>query len=124
KEEKAKLDEWASTYPNVYSLAEKFTLSTELGIIQNMDLMVTMDSSNLHMASLVGTPAVSIWCSTHSYAGFEPLGQNKSLKVEIDPSDLTCRPCSVFGNKPCFRGDYARLNWIEVNEVRAMINHV
>lgn len=122
--EKAKLDEWASANPNVYSLAEKFDLSQELGIIQQMDIMVTMDSSNLHMASLVGTPAVSIWGSTHSYAGFEPLGKNKALKVEVDPSDLTCRPCSVFGNRPCFRGDYACLNWIEVKDVRSKINQV
>lgn len=122
--EKAKLEEWASANPNVYSLAEKFALSKELGIIRQMDIMVTMDSSNLHMASLVGTPAVSIWGSTHSYAGFEPLGKNKALKVEIDPSDLTCRPCSVFGNKPCFRGDYACLNWIEVKDVRSKINQI
>lgn len=121
-EEKQKLDEWASKTPGVFSLAQKFSLSTELGVMQKMDVMVTMDSSNLHMASLVGTPVVSIWGSTHSYAGFEPLGNNKNLKVEIDPSDLTCRPCSVFGNKPCFRGDYACLNWIEVGEVRSKIN--
>lgn len=123
-EEKAKLDEWSEKNPNVYSLAEKFSLSDDLGIIQQMDLMVSMDSSNLHMAALVGTPVVSIWGSTHSYAGFEPLGKNKYLKVEIDPADLTCRPCSVFGNKPCFRGDYACLHWIEVKDVRLKINQV
>ncbi|HLW19115.1 MAG TPA: glycosyltransferase family 9 protein [Cyclobacteriaceae bacterium] len=119
-----KLDEWALKSANVHSLAEKFPLNSELGVMQKMDLMVTMDSSNLHMASLVGTPVVSIWGSTHSFAGFEPLGKNKHLKVEIDPADLTCRPCSVFGNKPCFRGDYACLQWIEVKDVRAKINGV
>lgn len=122
--EKVKLEEWASSHPLVRSLAGRFSLSEELGLIQQMDVMVTMDSSNLHMASLVGTPAVSIWGSTHSYTGFEPLGKNSELKVEIDPADLTCRPCSVFGNKPCFRGDYACLHWIEVSEVRAKINEV
>jgi ADP-heptose:LPS heptosyltransferase len=24
--------------------------------------------------------------------------------------DLPCRPCSIFGNKPCQRGDWACLN--------------
>lgn len=122
--EKVKLEEWASSHSMVRSLAGQFSLNEELGVIQQMDVMVTMDSSNLHMASLVGTPAVSIWGSTHSYTGFEPLGGNGALKVEIDPADLTCRPCSVFGNKPCFRGDYACLHWIEVSEVRAKINQV
>lgn len=122
-QEKAKLDEWAS-HPLVRSLAGRFSLKEELGVIQQMDVMISMDSANLHMASLVGTPTVSIWGSTHSYAGFEPLGGAKSLKVEIDPADLTCRPCSVFGNKPCFRGDYACLQWIEVEEVKSKIHQV
>ncbi len=122
--EKEKLEKWASGHPFVRSLAGRFSLNEELGVIQQMDLMVTMDSSNLHMASLVGTPAVSIWGSTHSNTGFEPLGESKALKVEVDPADLTCRPCSVFGNKPCFRGDYACLNWIEVADVRTKINQV
>ena len=121
--EKAKLDEWAS-HPLVRSLAGRLSLNEELGVIQQMDVMVSMDSSNLHMASLVGTPTVSIWGSTHSYAGFEPLGENRALKVEIDPADLTCRPCSVFGNRPCFRSDYACLHWIEVGEVKTKIHQV
>lgn len=119
--EKSKLDALAIKSPNVHSLAEAFSLNNELSLMQKIDLMVTMDSSNLHMASLVGTPVVSIWGPTHSNTGFEPLGDNKYLKVEIDPSVLTCRPCSVFGNKPCFRGDYACLNWIEVSDVKAKI---
>jgi ADP-heptose:LPS heptosyltransferase len=123
-EEKKKLEDLAGKSPNVFSLAGKLSLNNELALMREMDLMVTMDSSNLHMASLVGTPVVSIWGPTHSHTGFEPLGENKNLKVEIDPSVLTCRPCSVFGNKPCFRGDYACLNWIEVTDVKAKIRQV
>lgn len=122
--EKAKLDDLANKNPNVHSLAEKFSLSNELALMQKIDIMVTMDSSNLHMASLVGTPVVSIWGPTHSHTGFEPLGGNIDLKVEVDPSVLACRPCSVFGNKPCFRGDYACLNWIEVTDVKAKIRRI
>lgn len=124
KQETAQLDYFALKYDQVYSLAGKFTLERELAVMGKMDVMVTMDSSNLHMAALVGTPVVSIWGSTHSFAGFEPLGENKSRKVEIDPSVLPCRPCSVFGNVPCYRGDYACLNWIKVEEVRRKIDEV
>lgn len=124
REEIVQLDVIASKYPNVFSLAGKLSLGEELAVMQHINVMVTMDSSNLHMASLVGTSVISIWGSTHSFGGFEPLGRNKDLKVEVDPFVLTCRPCSIFGNKPCFRGDYACLNWIEVKEVRAKINMV
>ena len=123
-EEKIRLDEIADHHLNVHSIAGRFSLSQELALMQKVDLMVTMDSSNLHMASLVGTPVISIWGPTHSHTGFEPLGTNNDLKVEIDPSMLTCRPCSVFGNKPCFRGDYACLNWVEVADVKDKIRRV
>ena len=124
KTEVEKLEKLAAKYRFVNSLAGRFPLAEELNIISRMDLMVTMDSSNLHMASLVGTPVVSIWGATHSFGGFEPLGENKGRIVEIDPEVLTCRPCSVFGKKPCFRGDYACLNWIEVKDVQAKIQEI
>lgn len=123
-EEKVRLEGLAGRHPNVHSTAERFSLGHELALMQKVDLMVTMDSSNLHMASLVGTPVVSIWGPTHSHTGFEPLGRNDKLKIEIDPAVLACRPCSVFGNKPCFRGDYACLNWIEVADVKEKIREV
>lgn len=118
------LEKLAGKYQFVNSLAGKFSLAEELNIMSRMDLMVTMDSSNLHMGSLVGTPVVSIWGATHSFGGFEPLGEDKDRIVEIDPEILTCRPCSVFGKKACFRGDYACLNWLEVKDVQAKIHEV
>jgi hypothetical protein len=40
---------------------------------------------------------------------------------------LSCRPCSVFGNRPCFREDYACLNKIEskriVDKINGTLNH-
>jgi hypothetical protein len=58
---------------------------------------------------------VSVWGATHYFAGFLGYGQSEKDIVEI--SDLECRPCSVFGNKPCYRGDYACLNQIEISEI-------
>ena len=68
-----------------------------------------MDSANMHLASLVGTKVVSIWGGTHPYAGFLGWNQKESDCVQLD---LPCRPCSVYGNKPCFRSDYACMNGI------------
>ena len=74
--------------------------------------MICMDSGNMHLAALSGVPVLSIWGATHFYSGFGPYNQDKENILEIDPIDLTCRPCSVFGNKPCFRGDLACLKMI------------
>ena len=89
--------------------------TTDLQKISELELMISMDSANMHLASLVGTRVVSVWGATHYFAGFLGYGQSENDIVEI--TDLACRPCSVFGNKPCYRGDYACLNQIEISEI-------
>lgn len=81
-------------------------LREELILMAHIDVMISMDSANMHLASLVGTTVVSIWGATHPYAGFMGYNQKATNAVQ---ADLDCRPCSIFGNKPCFRGDYACL---------------
>jgi ADP-heptose:LPS heptosyltransferase len=72
---------------------------TELQFISSLDIMVSMDSANMHLASLYGVPVVSIWGGTHPYLGFYGWGQKETNAVQIE---LSCRPSSVFGNKPCY----------------------
>lgn len=109
------LSKWEQEVENVTSLAGKLSLKEELQKISELELMISMDSANMHLASLVGTRVVSVWGATHYFAGFLGYGQSENDIVEI--TDLACRPCSVFGNKPCFRGDYACLNQIEILEI-------
>ena len=97
------LGTWANRYPGVRSVAGKHSLSEELGIMRGLRLMLTMDSGNMHLASLVGTRVLSIWGATHPYAGFMGFGQRESDCIQ---RDLNCRPCSVYGNKKCRLGDY------------------
>ena len=120
-EEQAVLDRWATKYPTVTSMIGKLKMDTELNLISHLDVMLTMDSANMHFASLVNTPAVSIWGATHPYAGFMGWGQ---LTANAIQADLSCRPCSVFGQKPCFRGDYACLYGITPEQVIAKIEKV
>ncbi|MBB6463001.1 glycosyltransferase family 9 protein [Flammeovirga kamogawensis] len=106
------LEECIKEVPNSVNLAGNIKLKEELDIIELLDLMVSMDSANMHMASLRGTECVSIWGATHHYAGFLGYGQSTDNIVEISEAELPCRPCSVFGNKPCLRNDYACLDSI------------
>lgn len=103
-------------------VAGKLPLNGELALMKKLALMVALDSSNMHLATLAGTAVVSLWGGTHPYAGFRPLGRaNQELMVQIPVSELGCRPCSTFGNKPCWRGDYACLEQLEVQRVIAKI---
>ena len=77
--------------------------------MSHLDVMLSMDSANMHLASLVATPVVSVWGATHPYAGFMGWNQNPENVIQIP---LECRPCSIFGQKACLRGDYACMNRI------------
>lgn len=96
-------------YTNVHSVIGKLRLGTEMDLISNIDVMVTMDSATMHIASLVGTPVVSVWGSTHPFAGFYGFGQDPDNAVQLE---LSCRPCSVYGNKQCLYNDYRCLHRI------------
>lgn len=122
--EKQLLEEVASSFENVHSVVGKFNLEEEISLVKKLSLLVSMDSFNMHLASLLGVKAVSIWGATHSFAGFGPLNGNDKYKVEIPVNELDCRPCSVFGNKPCHRGDFACMERISVEMVREKINFV
>ena len=110
KEESGLLETWAEKYPNTKSVAGLISMQEELILMNQMNLMVSMDSANMHLASLVNTPVISIWGATHPCAGFYGFNQNESNIIQMD---FPCRPCSIYGNKPCRRGDYACLNTIK-----------
>ena len=93
-------------------------LQQELILMSHLDVMVSMDSANMHLASLVNTPVVSIWGSTHLFAGFMGWNQSMDRAVQLD---MPCRPCSIYGNKPCLRGDWACMHNIKPEVV---VEHV
>jgi len=114
KEESAILEQWASEIPNTLNMAGKYTFSEELAVMSQLSVMLCMDSANMHLASLFGVRVISIWGATHPFAGFYGWGQDSANAVS---TDLSCRPCSVFGNKPCWRGDYACMGNISTEEI-------
>lgn len=112
--EKEIAERWEEKYSNIISTIERLDIENELKLISNLDVMISMDSSGMHMASLKGIKVVSVWGATHPFAGFLGFGQKEENCIQ---ADLYCRPCSVYGNKPCFRGDLACLNMIEPKEI-------
>ena len=66
------LQTWSERYPSTVSLAGKrYGFPAELSLVSWLDVMVSMDSANMHLASLVCTPVVSVWGATHPYCGFK-----------------------------------------------------
>ncbi|WP_312822431.1 glycosyltransferase family 9 protein [Epilithonimonas sp.] len=114
-EENEILTKWEKQIPNTHSLSGKLSLKEELKKISELEVMISMDSANMHLASLMGTRCISVWGSTHHFAGFLGYGQSEDDIVHV--KDLSCRPCSVFGDKECFRGDYACLEELNIQKI-------
>lgn len=109
-DEKKTADKITADIPNAVTVFGKVSLKGEVELMSNLDVMVSTDSAAMHLASLAGTRVVSIWGATHRYAGFLGWGQDEDDAVELD---LECRPCSVYGNRPCHNGDYPCIKEIE-----------
>ena len=121
----AQLETLRQRFPQVVLVAGELSLAAELMLIRQLTGMLCMDSGNMHLAALSNVPVLSLWGATHPDAGFGPWGQGDEAILQIPTDVLTCRPCSVFGNKPCWRGDLACLYDISVetvaNRVRKML---
>lgn len=83
----------------IFTVAGKFDLKGELEIISKLKCMISMDSANMHFASMIGIPVISFWAGTSVKAGFLGLGQSKDDIIES--KNITCRPCSIFGSDNC-----------------------
>lgn len=115
KEEKQILDLLAEKYEQCMNASAVLGgLENEIRLMSHLDVMISMDSANMHLASLVNTPVISVWGATHPYAGFMGWNQKIENAVQID---MYCRPCSIYGNKPCIRGDYACMNDITPEQI-------
>lgn len=120
--EEATFGRWCAEMPQCVEVGRHLEdMGQELILMSHLDLMVSMDSANMHLASIAGRPVVSIWGATHPYAGFMGWNQTEDTVVQ---ADLPCRPCSIYGNKPCARGDFACMRNIEPGQVAERIEYV
>ncbi len=103
-EEQQELEQWVCRCPErITNTAGKQFLGDDLRMMSKLDCIISMDSANMHLASLVGCRAISIWGATDIKAGFYGYRQLPDDMVSLP---LECRPCSIYGNKPCKFGDW------------------
>lgn len=93
------LSEMAESFENVVNLAGKINLDEQLDVISNLDLMLSMDSGNAHIAAMLGVKVITIWGVTHPFAGFAPFNQPEDYMMLSDRRKFPKIPTSIFGNK-------------------------
>ena len=115
KDEKIALRKMVGKNKRVISMAEiKHGFLDEYALLGKCDLMLTMDSANMHLASLMGLKTVTIWGATAPSCGFLGYGQDAADDIQLD---MACRPCSIYGERECRYGDYRCLKNMPPDEV-------
>ena len=84
---------------NAINIAGKLKFKQELELISNLDLMLSMDSGNAHIAAMLGVKVITLWGATHPHAGFLPFNQSLETALVSDRNQFPKLPTSVYGNK-------------------------
>ena len=122
--EKKLLDELEQIDRNrIVNVAGVFSFEEELQIISRLQVMLSMDSGNGHLAALFGVPVVTIWGATHPYAGFAPFNQPAENQILPDLKQFPQLPTSVYGNKT-FEGFEKVWDTIKPDEVAKAIENI
>jgi len=93
------LNSFANCNQNVINVAGKLKLKQELDLISNLDVMLSMDSGNAHMAAMLGIKVITLWGATHPFTGFAPFNQPLENCLVSDREKFPLLPTSVYGNK-------------------------
>ena len=93
------LNNLAAVSDQCINMAGRVNFDQELALISNLDLMLSMDSGNGHMAAMFGIPVITMWGNTHPYAGFVPFRQPLENSLIPDLEKYPFLPTSVYGNK-------------------------
>jgi ADP-heptose:LPS heptosyltransferase len=104
-------------------VAGQLKLRQEIALMNNLDVMLCVDSSNMHLAALAGIPVLSIWGGTHPDVGFAPFGVSQDSIIQISRQELPCRPCSVYGRDTCYVGGFPCLTRITAENIAEKILH-
>lgn len=93
------LNSLSSNKENVINMVGKIKFQQELQLISNLDVMLSMDSGNAHIAAMLGVKVITLWGATHPFAGFSPFNQPLENALVSDRNQFPKLPTSVYGNK-------------------------
>ena len=94
-----KLQQLQNKHDNVIVVAGKLAFEAEIQLISNLDIMLSMDSGNSHIAAMFGVKVITLWGATHPYAGFKPFNQPDAFCLTADRTQYPLLPTSIYGNK-------------------------
>lgn len=115
------LNSFSKNKPNIIAVAGKIKFKQELQLISNLDVMLSMDSGNAHIAAMLGVKVITLWGATHPFAGFLPFNQSMENALVSDRNLYPKLPTSVYGNKNV-EGYEEAMRTISVEEIVSKIS--
>jgi ADP-heptose:LPS heptosyltransferase len=99
KKEISLLNEVVKDKADCFNFAGIVSFEQELQLISNLDIMLSMDSGNAHLAAMFGIKTITLWGATHPFAGFSPFNQPITNCLLSDREKYPLLPTSAYGNK-------------------------
>lgn len=93
------LNALAADKKNAINCAGKISFEQELKLISHLDVMLSMDSGNSHVAAMLGVKVITLWGATHPFAGFAPFNQPLENCMTANRNLYPKLPTSIYGNK-------------------------
>lgn len=88
--------------PRPLSLVGRLSLKQLVAVLQDVDLMITVDSGPMHIAAAVGTPVVALFGPTDPLRT-GPRGPGRILRRELPCSPCLQRGCQIEDTYRCMR---------------------
>lgn len=82
-------------------------------LLDSCVILITNDSSPMHIAAARRVPVIAIFGSTVREFGFSPYG----VPYKIIERNIRCRPCTHIGRKDCPKGHFDCMEKIETSEI-------
>ena len=117
------INRWSSAFKNVYSCEALNGFENEISLISNLDLMISMDSANGHIASIYNVPVITLWGLTHPYAGFTTFNYKTENQFCANREEYPLIPNSIYGNK-MIKGYENAMRTISVEEILGRVNEI
>ena len=108
---------------NTYIISSNYSLSEQMAIISNLDVMISMDSANGHIASLFGVNVITVWGATHPFTGYSPFNQPEKNSIIPDLKKFPKVPVTIYGSK-CPKGYVNAINSIRPEIIFKRVNEI
>ena len=121
--EEQKIIKLCNNKSNRHVISSNYNLEQQMAIMSNLDVMISMDSANGHIASLFGIDVITIWGATHPNSGYGPLNQPKENSIVPDLNKFPDLPVTIYGSD-CPADYVEAINTIKCERILERLNKI